>query len=331
MIVKALTPQSTVKNEMRLLYLPLLHGFADTQTGLEKAFRSHFEVRTFDFIRAHDASNQLVQLCREFKPEIIHAQIQGTNNLDANVWDRIREINPNTIVTQWSGDVRVNAIEEMLRHGAKMDLTLLSSKGQIPLYEQGGCRKVAYWQVAVDREMQFVQQELPWSERRHGIIFCGNHSPSFPDSWKRQSVVQKLSRTFPDFYAFGQGWNGQARWGGICSYRDQTNFYHKAKISVGCNNFNNVDWYFSDRQLVAMAAGTVHVCHYIPGLENIFTDGEHCVWYHTEEEAVAKIEWLLKDEAARQRIGTAGRDKVREEHTWDTRVLEYISLLREYC
>lgn len=62
----------------------------------------------------------------------------------------------------------------------------------------------------------------------------------------------------------------------------------------------------------------------------LFEDGREAVFFDDVEEMVARVEWLLKDESARQRIALAGLRRVRDgRHTYEDRLHELLSLAEE--
>jgi spore maturation protein CgeB len=74
-----------------------------------------------------------------------------------------------------------------------------------------------------------------------------------------------------------------------------------------------------------MACGAFFIQRYTPGLETIFDNHEHLVWYRTEEELVSLIEHYLDEPVERERIANKGRKLVTSAFTYDravTRIIE---------
>jgi len=93
---------------------------------------------------------------------------------------------------------------------------------------------------------------------------------------------------------------------------------------LNVNHFNDIQNYYSDRQLIAMASGKPLVCKYIPGLENEFENGKHCLWYYDEPELVKHVKSLLANPSLAARIGAAGKEEVLKNHTWEARVRDVL-------
>jgi len=107
--------------------------------------------------------------------------------------------------------------------------------------------------------------------------------------------------------------------------KQQHHVYRRAKVVINVNHFNDIEQYYSDRQLITMASGTPLVCKYIPGLEREFINGKHCFWYCKVDEGVAQIKRLLADEALRRRVGFAGRAEVMKNHSWFSRFTDVMT------
>ena len=65
---------------------------------------------------------------------------------------------------------------------------------------------------------------------------------------------------------------------------------------------------------------------YFPGLEDVFTDGEHLAWFTTQDEAVEKVQYYLENEVEWSKIAQCGSEIVRQKHTWDARASEILNL-----
>jgi hypothetical protein len=100
-----------------------------------------------------------------------------------------------------------------------------------------------------------------------------------------------------------------------------------SRIVLGVNEVNDDLYYFSNRTFLTLACGAFHLTHYVPRLEDVFRDGEHLVWYHDDDEALAKIEhWLQRDDE-RARIAAGGHAEVMEHHQYYHRVARILSWL----
>src|SRR5712672_2596926 len=60
--------------------------------------------------------------------------------------------------------------------------------------------------------------------------------------------------------------------------------------------------YTSDRTWMVILAGGFYLGHGTPGLTEMLREGDHCAWYTDIDSCLAKIEYYLKNSAARERI-----------------------------
>ena len=313
---------------MKILYLPLLapEG-ASEQFDLADAFRQVADLRVLDYLNTGvDPNIALRQIFDEFAPDIVHAQYQGSNKIRPDLLAQLKKEKPGSWFTQWSGDVRPVPNEEMVEKGRIIDSTLLSAGGQCVMYDSAiGKRCCQYWQNAVgDR---FLVEPIPVEERR-GIVFCGHNYGIFPASEERLSMVVLLYKFRPDETII----HG-ANWPCPCSslpWIAQPNAYRRARMTVGHNHLNDIRWYWSDRQLLCMAAGVPHLARYTPGMEDWFEDGVDCLFWRSIPELLSKVEWVENNPAEADAIGRQGQERVRREHVWSVRVEQYLEMYTEW-
>jgi hypothetical protein len=77
-------------------------------------------------------------------------------------------------------------------------------------------------------------------------------------------------------------------------------------IMLGNDHGLGVDLGFSNRTWMTLGCGGFLLTSYVPNLEEIFTNHEHLVWYHSLDECLELIEYYLPPEAERRRIARNG-------------------------
>jgi|2_EtaG_2_1085320.scaffolds.fasta_scaffold09006_4 spore maturation protein CgeB len=329
------------KNQ-KVLYLPL-NNLIVKQTGMEKAFRDlGFNLCSFDFFLAgklgnHQLANSLfLQVVRDFKPDWIHMQLQFSNVMEVSTLKTIRKENPNIIMTNWTGDVRNEAMENFVKMAPFMDKSLISSEGQLSLYRDAGCKNLEYWQIGVDPESFYILPELvkqKWKkDYNQKVSFCAGHKPNyqmFPGSIERYQVANGILKKYGNkiFGLYGPGWpNNMSR--GPVTYYEQLQVYNTSEIVLSINKYNDLQKYFSDRQLVSMACGPLVISRYIPHMETFFENEKHLVWYKTIPECMSKIDYYLKNPQKAKEIGLRGAKYVIEKHSYLERLKELKSRIQ---
>ena len=307
---------------MRILYLPLLaKGGANEQYDLLEAFRNRHDVEVVDYLNVADPNGKLIAAYDAFQPDVVHGQFQETNKIASGVLRNLKARKPSVIFTQWTGDVRTYIVPHVVDIGRQVDFTLFSNHGDLLRYREATGRPTAYWQNAVGG--RFFPEPAP---RDGSVVFCGNQYGHFPASHERCVLVDALRAKFGgQFKHFGSGWGPPVT---PLVWERQPDVYRTASVTVGHNHIPDIDGFFSDRQLIAMASGAPHVCRNGPGLKKIFEDGVHCLFWDTVEQAVEHVAWCLNHPGEASTIGEAGRKEVLRAHTWDVRVREYEELLQ---
>ena len=89
-----------------------------------------------------------------------------------------------------------------------------------------------------------------------------------------------------------------------------------AKIFLGADATSNIDGHWSNRLWLTLGCGGFLLTNYVPGLEEFFTNHEHLVWYHDEEECIALVKEYLTKPEERKRIADTGYKYVHEHHTF---------------
>lgn len=320
---------------MRLLYLPLNVGGAE-QHGTVAGFREVLgggNVHVFDYldqarkIGEHTIRDAMLHKVEAVNPDWIHMQIQSERCVTPELIRHIKRLWPKIIITHWMGDWRAS-VPPVLRELCQLcDVSFLSNEGQLPMYRAFG--RTEYWQIA-SYAPEFCDLDdihgMPF--KVPDVVFCGNHyGDTFPGGGQRLAVVEAFIRSGLPFGIVGGGWPDGVKTLGSTGLKEQKHIYMAARVSVGVNNINDCERYYSERQLSAMSVPRPHVCWGVPGLDKDFVDGEHCLFYQTPEEAVQKVRELLADPERAARIGEAGRVEVMRAHLWPERIREIMPLV----
>lgn len=309
------------------------------QTGQIHAFRGIFgEIAEYDYLeqrrrKVSDAHNNeaLLRLATAFKPDWCWFQLQETGVIKAETLAKIKAALPKCVLSHWMGDMRTSVPPYLASISRETHLTLCSSVGQIPVFMAAGAKRALYSQIGLDINEDVLG--IPnWNPpfRIPDVVFCGNfYGSTFPGSPARLEAVSTLLQAGIDIGIVGGGWPRGYPVVGKCEVKQQTHVYRRAKVALSVNNFNNVELFYSDRHLIALASGTPLVSKYVPGLEKEFENGKHLLWYETSAQLVAAVRVLLSDEALRKKIGHNGRAEAIKNHTWNSRILALLPHIEE--
>lgn len=332
--------QVSTPGRPRVLYVDTLSApFAQSNVrGIRKAYEKAGVVEAFDYRRAAVAygvrlMNMLLVLsARKFCPEIVHL---GKCELISG--KTIRQIKRDTdaYVLHFYGDYRPEPQPWVIDIGRYADVTYLYHRDHalIEAHRAAGIRRIGYWWVGADPTVFFPRK----LEKIYDVVFMANYasnesSETGRDNTERRQLVEALADRDVDVHVFGRGWEALDAHSHIHlhDFVDDEAFAQacsRARITLGMNTAR-VPYYTSWRRpLNSMACGAFHLTRRFPGLETVFENGKHLVWFDTLEEAVEKARYYLAHDHAREMIASKGRNEVLQQHTWDCRIAW---LLKEY-
>lgn len=308
------------------------------QLGMLGALRGIFgdsNVLELDFM--HEASRMPLERvgtwfaskCLSFKPDWLFLQAQDTAIVSADCLRTLRSRLPGCVLSHWMGDAREHVSQYLSEICAATHLTLISSVGQIPMFKRAGAENVQYMQVGYDLpepSSDVLDKGPPF--RVPDVVFCGNYlNESFPGSTERIGAIRWLSQEGIDVGVVGAGWPGHFPVAGRCSVGQQSEIYRRAKVVLSINHLNDIDRYYSNRQIIAMASGTPVVCRYVPGIQHEFQHGRHLFWYETRDELIRYVRLLLDRQDIRKDMGRAARAEILKNHTWFSRFLTVLPII----
>jgi len=308
------------------------------QTGQAHALRAlHRRYEEVDYLRVGkekgkgEANRLFVATIGESRPDWVWMQLQDTEVITAASIEQARDASPESVFVHWTGDMRPVVSPYLASVCRATDLTLVSSVGKLDQFRQAGAGRAEYLQIGLDWEQDVLG--LPdWAPpfRVPSVVFCGGYyDEQFPGTVDRRALVLALCDAGVDVGVVGPGWPSAFPVVGACDVKQQYHIYKRAKVALSVNHFNDVEQYYSDRQLIAMASGTPVVCVYVPGLEREFIYGHHCLWYRGTEEAVSHVKRLLGDAGLCRQIGVAARAEVMQHHSWFTRFAQVLAKVED--
>ena len=225
----------------------------------------------------------------------------------------------------WYRDLRVPPDPEIVARARHADTLFLTAGGQAPLFEAAGVRRALYLPDGVDAEHDRPQE--PSANFECDVAYLGSGDPY------RAAFLAKVARRFR-LKTFGRRWEPWAEevgWTGREAHHDDFGrVCASARIVLGVERgFQRqalVNDYTSNRMWRVMVAGGFYLGYATPGVRRLVRDGEHCVFYDDDEQALDLIEHYLSDAAARERIRAAGRGFLLEHHTLDARLHNLLTM-----
>ena len=270
-----------------------------------KAFQEFGKVKTFDIVR--DDRELLRERIMNFEPSHIHLGGSVKNNMAPPqlLSDAKAEL-PCTI-SVFYGDCLYSPYHSEL--AKVVDYIYISNKTHIKINEERELKNFKYMPCPTDPDI-FSHQEC---KKIYDLVFVGNNNQA-----SRLPLLRRLDSLFA-LKVFGNGWEGTGlNYGDPVYGRKFSRVCNQAKICLGILDpvWRGLEAYFSNRLVNTLATGSFFVQPYTPGLENVFTNRKHLVWYTDEEELFQLIEYYLSNEIEREEIAIGGQQEVYRKYTY---------------
>lgn len=237
--------------------------------------------------------NQLMSMCSNgYRPDVIFA-------MDYGPWDAVqfdKKYFPGTVLVSEAGDEP----QSHRMHWAKasrVHVVLSPDRECVNRYNSAGYHAV-YWTHHADHRIFYPRPEIP--EIFDCVTTCGSRGGGITDAI--QSALGDRFNNERYFY-------GEEHARRLCL----------GKIVFQCSQFKEI----TRRIFEGMACGKMVLTDRLPeatGLNQMFVDGEHIVYYDNAQDAIEKIKYYSDNDSERLRIARNGYSKVMKEHTVSSRV-----------
>lgn len=232
--------------------------------------------------------------------------------------------------------------DQIRRLLSECDVFMTSACGMIPEYQRL-TRAPVHWVHEGVHLPAFRATSLPAAQRAtyaSEVAFVGNvlHPPVADRSLaeRRLRLLRRIARIY-DLKVWGpQGdVDTRRRWRGVPGKLIEWPAYNRelvkicgaARMVLGLNTINSVERYFSNRTFLTLAAGGFHVTHYVPGLERMFHNHEHLVWFEDDDECLELLAHYRRRPRQRARIAAQGRRWTRRRYSMSRQVGRIMEIL----
>ena len=219
-------------------------------------------------------------------------------------------------------------LPEHLGLAARVDVFFTCALGQVREFERAGVKRAVYLTDAHDPELYHpVAQRDP--QFASEVAFIGRyHTRDGGLYGTRGDLMTAIARRF-DLRLYGGGWQEL----GLASAREEVfpeqyrAICGSAGIVIGCDGLgHDCTYYFSNRTWLTLGCGGFLLTNYSPGLEDLFENHRHLVWYRTVDECLELIEHYRARPDDRARIAAEGHAYAREHRTYDHFARDLIDL-----
>lgn len=314
---------------LKVLYLPLNDNNTVQQATYDAWHNAGVKLEIYDFNRIwlnskrrESVNEGFLKAVRTFQPKLIHMQLQFSGLLSVEVLNEARKLSPGVVITNWTGDCRAHADGGFCKISNGCDYSLISSTGQLSLYQNSGCKNVKYWQIGYDPKLYHPKN---YNSFKYDISFAANHYGNFPASSLRSQVAHSLYTRYKEkFGLFGRNYSVPSKFIPM----PQTNEVYNSSVCVlSISHFNDVAHYFSDRLLMCLASGRPVISWDFPNYDSYFVDGQDLFIAKSIEDIHSIIQFCKNNPDKALEVGKNGHRKVLMEHTFTSKILELINML----
>lgn len=305
----------------------------------------NLEVATFAYREHGDryaVNAQLLEYAAQVRPDVMIGLKLGRIEPETIRLLRAQGI----VVALWYVDCFDATVPpQMARLIPSVDVFFTSAYGMIPTYQALSATPV-HWLYEGAYLPAFPEVEIPLAQRAlysSQVAFVGNvFHPPVPDEALALQRFRLLARIAENYSLKIWGLQGdpttRARWGKrapliewLAYHEELVKICRAAEIVLGINTINTVELYFSNRVFLTLACGGFLLTHYVPRLEALFTNHEHLVWFHSDEECLELCGYYLAHPTERERIAQRGQAWVRSQYAMDAQIARMLSVIQNHC
>jgi len=213
---------------------------------------------------------------------------------------------------------------EILASARRVDHFFVTNPAQLESYREAGVKRPRFLMQACAGDDHYPVK-IASKRWRSEVAFIGR-----PRTDERIDFLDEIGRSF-DLKVWGPGWQST----GLVSHKERVNtadyrrICSSSGIVLGHNMVNHVRLCFSNRTWLTLGCRGLLFTHYVPGLETVFKNMEHLVWYNSADEFMSLARSLLADSGRSNHIREAGYRYVHAEHTYVARMREMLELIYE--
>ncbi len=298
--------------ERRILYIDYFSHHNSNLYWL-KAFRKFGWTEAFDIIREN--RGLLEERIMKFKPHHIHlGGSVKTNMVPPELLSDVKSKLGCTISAFYGDRIYSPYHSELAK---VVDYIYISNKSHIKTNEEKGLRNFKYMPCPTDPDV-FKYHKSP---KVYDVVFVGNNNQA-----SRLPLLKKLAGLF-NLKVFGCGWEETGlNFGNPVYGKEFSKICGKAKINIGIldTQWTHLETYFSNRLINTLATGSFYIQRYTQGLEKVFANRRHLVWYTNDNELIELIKYYLVNEKEREEIAAEGQRQVCQNYTYEKSVKRII-------
>lgn len=330
---------------MKILYVDLLYDYGVKFRGLNNigqlGFKASFEklghvVEAFYYddylLRTDELQVALMRAADVARPDLIFFCLFQDQFTVAT----LRALSDKYITVNWFGDDQWRFDAFTRHYASSFTWCITTDKFSIPRYQQLGQDNIIYSQwAAIDDDAVCCDTSPP--DYEYDVSFVGGYHPY------RAWFLTQLSKSGLSVKVFGNGWPA-----GPLSNDEMSALFKKTKINLNISNSTSFDVRYLFASVKALVSalrssksgpqvkarnfeipyyGGFQLSDYVPHIEEYFSIGTEVVCYSSPDEAIAWINYYLRNDMEREAIRLRGTQKARHYHAYSHRIEKIFEVL----
>lgn len=303
---------------MHMKVFLLLNGPIGIQTGIEDGFNYLLEEKIIkeldwfyytDYFRLNGKNNtdkEIIAKINTFQPDLVILFHIGGYPLNKELIIRIKGIHSKPFLVYDEGDM-YGGINKPVKNNLKIafkysDIVSIRGLGKWHNYVSKFNKNIIYTPHHADIH-RYLKKPFIWPNRENDIIFVGNtfnekyyfrYLRALPGAVGRKRFVNYIDKNLNyNLKIYGNFWANLKSDKGSLPFENQIREYQNSWITIAYEHYPTVPYYFSNRLPMALLAGSLYVCHYHGGYENIFPPNDFIFFFKENYEAISIIEYLF--------------------------------------
>jgi hypothetical protein len=275
---------------------------------------------------------------RSFKPHIVVLMPNNVTNFRADFLHKLRDTSSAFIIGRY-GDacsydqIKVASCLELVKG---VDHFIADDGEFVDIAHQEGLKNSEYIPPFVNPHFQVEAN----GEKSIDILFTGTGYPGLlmygreKMYERRRRFIQLVDKKFPGkLTVIGKGWNdiGLSRWIDDFISEDEVHrLARKTKIVLAYDG-PFTKGFTSGRTFRTLMSEAFLLIRYFPGIENLFINRRHLVWFHSDQQGLALLDYYLDHPEERDRIAQEGHNYLMEHLGWRRKciIIDYPLLLAQ--
>lgn len=274
-----------------------------------------------------DLQQEIKKRAYEIKPDLVFFILQK-DQIQKETLKILKD--KGFFLVNWFGDDQWRFDDFSKNYANYFDACMTTDKFSLGKYKAIGQNNIIRSQWAsLESDVEYKNVKYKFD-----VSFVGSVSPF------RKWFVKELAKRGIKVDCFGSGWDN-----GKVSYEEMENIFATSKINLNISNSTQYDIRYllanprnilntlrstknksqtKARIFEIPGQGGFELTEYVPSLEDYLNIGKEIACYRDIDEAELLINYYLTHEEERESIKIAGVQKARDEHTFKSRIIEFM-------